>query len=391
MRVVRLAATCLLLVSLGMGGLGQSSSPWIVGPSLGAIADTVAVISWETSRQVSVDLQYGLAEVFDVSNAWSETLTFDRQEGHAEVWLSGLTPHTTYRYQLTAYEGDAVYPSKVGSFRTSGPDVRSFTFAVYGHTRSFPDRHKLVSDTIARDEEAAFVAHVGALTDAFTSDRLANFHWAIAELARSTPYVSVVGGEADDQTPYYETFALPQGGGTAGEEWWSFRYGDVLIVGLDSSLDDAEDPKAQEQLIWLRQTLASSDAPMSVVLTSVGLYGSGASDGGYGSLISLWEPVLTEHGVDVVVSAAVGAYEHIYAAGTHHLTVGGGGGPLADPPSERPPGLVFSRYGVLHYVRFTVADDAMRVDCVPVASILEDEVYLTPSGNPIDTFVVRAD
>lgn len=390
MRIARLAATAGLLVLIPIATFGQTSSPWVFGPELGAIGDTVAVISWETSRQVSVDLHYGLAEVYDSSGTWSETLTFDRQEGRAEVWLSGLMADGTYRYQLVSYEGDAVFPSRIGSFRTSGPDVRSCSFAVYGNTRSFPDRHKLVADSIAGDEQgAAFVAHVGSLTDAYTADRLANFHWAISELARSIPYISVVGGEADDQTPYYQTFALPQGGGIAGEQWWAFRYGGVLIIGLDSSLDDPLDARAQEQITWLRQTLRADDASLCVVLTSDGLYTSAYPSGRNETLIELWEPVLREFDVDVVASASTGAYEHIYAGGIHHITTGGGGGPLAEAPEDRVPGLVFSRYGVLHYLRFTAADDAMRVEAVPLASIIEDEVFLTPGDSPIDAFVVR--
>jgi hypothetical protein len=389
-RTTRAVILGLLLILLGSAAVGESSTPWKIEPSIGAISDTVAVISWETSRQVSVDLHYAPATIYDATGSWSETLTFDRQEGHAEVWLSGLDPDTAYRYDLIAYEGDAVYPSPVGSFRTSGPDVRSFTFVVYGNTRTFPDRHKLVADTVARDESsAAFVVHVGSLADAFTSERLANFHWAVAGLARSTPYLSVVSADADDPTPYFETFALPQGGGTFGEEWWSFRYGRVLLVGLDSSLDDPDGARAQQQVAWLRATLAASDATLCVVMCSDGLYSSATATGRNESLIELWEPVFREFDVDVVASASVGAYEHVYAGGVHYVTTGGGGGPLTSAPETRVPGLVFSRYGLLHYLRFTVADDAMRVEAVPVASIIDDVVYLTPNGSALDTFVVR--
>jgi len=389
-RVHRLGAAGILVVLISTAAWAQTSTPWVSGPSLGAIADDVAVVSWETSRQVSVDLHYALAGVYDASGVWTDTLTFDRQEGHAEVWISGLEPDSEYRYQLIAYEGDAVYPTRIGSFRTSGPDIRSFSFIVYGNTRSFPDRHKLVADAIARDEAgAAFVAHVGALTDAYTSERLANFHWAISDLSRSIPYVAVVGSNVDDQTPYFETFALPQGGGTAGEQWWSFRFGDVLLVGLDGSLDDPETTRAQEQLTWLRRTLREADAPLCVVLSSEGLYHSGSPDGANEGLVALWEPALAEFDVDVLASASVGGYEHIYCKGIHHITTGGGGGPLVDSAENRVSGLVFSRYGVLHYLRFTVADDVMRVEAVPVASIIDDEVFLTPSDNPIDAFVVQ--
>ena len=395
MNAARIRAGCFLLalsllLAVAFGASGQTSSPWVYGPMLGAVGDDVIVISWETSRQVSVDLHYASTEVREASGSWSETLTFDRQEGHAEIWLRDLSSATEYQYQLIAYDGDAVYPSKLGSFRTSGPDVRAFTFVIYGHTRSFPDRHKLVADTIARDEAgAAFAAHVGELAEALTSDRLDNFRWATASLSRSIPYVTVVGSETMDLAAYCAAFALPQGGGSSGEQWWAFDYGDMLLLGLDSTLSDPTNPQTQEQLAWLRQTLSATDPALSAVFCSAPLYGSGYPAGRNESLITLWEPIFVEHGVDLVVCGETGAYEHAYVRGIHHVMAGGGGGPLSDPPEERPTGLVFSRYGVLHYLRVTVADGALRVEAVPVASIIDDEVYLTPSDNAIDAFVLR--
>lgn len=369
----------------------QTSSPWIFGPVLGAIGNDVVVISWETSRSVSIDLHYGLAQVHQGSGSWSETLTFDRQKGKAEIWLHDLMPDTEYRYQLIAYEGDAVYPSKLGSFRTAAATARAFTFVVYGHTRSFPDRHKLVADTMTRDEEgAAFVVHVGELVESLTPDRLANFRWAIADLARSIPYLTVVGSEATNTDAYYKGFALPQGGGTSGEEWWSFDYGSVHLIGLDSTLTDPSNERAQEQLVWLRQDLSTSAAELTVVLCTASFYGSAYPTGTNEALVSLWEPVLRGGGVDLVVSGETGGYEHVYTGGIHYLTTGGGGGPLAASPNEQIPGLVFSRYEVLHYIRITVTDNALRAEAVPVASVIDDEIYLTPSGKAIDSFVIRA-
>jgi len=391
-RNVAICCTLSVLVLLcATDTTAQTSSPWIFGPVLGAIGNDVVVISWETSRSVSIDLHYGLAQVHQGSGSWSETLTFDRQKGKAEIWLHDLMPDTEYRYQLIAYEGDAVYPSKLGSFRTAAATARAFTFVVYGHTRSFPDRHKLVADTMTRDEEgAAFVVHVGELVESLTPDRLANFRWAIADLARSIPYLTVVGSEATNTDAYYKGFALPQGGGTSGEEWWSFDYGSVHLIGLDSTLTDPSNERAQEQLVWLRQDLSTSAAELTVVLCTASFYGSAYPTGTNEALVSLWEPVLRGGGVDLVVSGETGGYEHVYTGGIHYLTTGGGGGPLAASPNEQIPGLVFSRYEVLHYIRITVTDNALRAEAVPVASVIDDEIYLTPSGKAIDSFVIRA-
>jgi hypothetical protein len=135
--------------------------------------------------------------------------------------------------------------------------------------------------------------------------------------------------------------------------------------------------------------MADADSALVVVLCSESLYGSAYVGGRNEPLIALWESLFVEHGVDLVVGGAVGAYEHVYARGIHHITTGGGGGPLDGAPEDRPSGLVFSRYGVLHYLRVTVADGALQVEAVPVASVIDDEVYLTPSDSAIDTLVLR--
>ena len=389
----RLFACALLgLVLLPASALqAQTSTPWKWGPVLGLAGDGLVVLSWETTRPVSIDLHYGLTQVHRGSGSWDETLTFDRQEGRAEIWLRDLVPSESYRYQLIAYEGDAVYPTALEDFRAPADSVRTLSFTVYGHTRSFPDRHKLVADTIRDTEaDADFVAHVGGLVESLSPDRMANFFWAIADLGRTTPYVAVVGSETENEAAYYDAFALPRGGGIADEQWWSFDYGPVHVIGLDSTLTDPADTAAQEQLAWLRQNLASATGGLIVVLISDALYGGAYPSGRNEALITLWEPVFREHGVSVVFGASSGAYEHVYASGIHHVTTGGGGGPLAERPQTAPPGLVFSRYGILHYIRITVADDALRAEAVPIASIIEDEVYLTPSARPIDSFVVRA-
>jgi len=66
-RVHRLGVAGIVAALISAAVWAQTSTPWVSGPSLGAIADDVAVVSWETSRQVSVDLHYALAGVYDAS------------------------------------------------------------------------------------------------------------------------------------------------------------------------------------------------------------------------------------------------------------------------------------------------------------------------------------
>jgi len=383
---------CLIVAVASSSALSQTASSWAWGPVVGAVGETVAVVSWESTRTVSIDMHYGPADIYDESGVWEDTLTFDRQEGPAEIWLQDLLPGTTYRFRLIAYEGDAVFPSKIGSFQTPSPELRSLTILSYGHTLSYPDRHKLVADAMANaNEDAALAIHVGEIVETFTEERLDNFFWSIADLGRTTPYVAAVAGSGTAEGAYFRTFALPQGGGLSGEQWWSLETGPVCLIALDSTLDTTANTAAVEQAAWLRQTLAATTAPIRIVFCSDPLYSKQYADGSNGGLVDLWKDALVEGDVDVLVASYPGGYEHGYVSGIHYVNSGGGGGPSVEARAGRVPGLVFTRTGMLHYLRFTVADLDMRVEAVPVASVVNDEVFLTPSSGAIDSFVIHGD
>lgn len=387
------ALLAMLFLCFGACVLGQGTgSPWLWGPNLGAIGENYVAISWNTSRAVGVDLNYAKESFYDAAKTWEETLVFEPHEGVAEIWLRDLMPGTTYQYQVVVYEGDAVYPRPIGRFTTSSDQMRGFSFLVYGDTRSFVDRHKLVADTMARDEAgAALVINTGDLVESPTVDRFESFFGAIEALARSHPYSAVLGNHDRGHANYFEFLALPPGGGQAGEQWWSFDYGNVHFVGLDSSVLAKADGvmEMQQQTEWLASDLAGSDARFKVVCFHYPIYSSAWEEGVEESLRTLWEPIFLEHGVDVVFTGHTHCYEHFYVNGLHYVVTAGGGAPLQDPIDAVPDGLVFRRYGTLHYLRVTVADAMMRVEAIPVASVYDDEVYPVPTGRAIDSFIIE--
>ncbi len=380
------------LFILSVSVFGQSEPPWAWGPILGAISEDTVALTWKTVRPVGFDFSYSLAPVYDSSGQWEEVLTYEGHEGIAEIWLQDLLPNTAYRYQLVFYEGDAVYPTEIGTFRTADPDDRSFSFAVYGATASHPDRHKLVADTINRQPNLSFVLHAGGLVEMPTDEHYDNFFWAMANLSRRHPYLPVIGERDADESIYYESFALPSGGGVGGEQWWAFDYGSVRFIGLDSTLTGVSEISAlQEQTAWLEQELSEHSDRIVVVLCADPIYSASYASGIHETLHPLWSPLFRQYGVNLVISSSIHCYEHIYADGLHYVISGGGGASLIPAPVERVPGTVFRRYGLLHYLVGTVADDTLQVEVIPVASIVDDIVTLSASGRSIDTFVLQRD
>jgi acid phosphatase type 7 len=391
-RQVLLAVVSFALLSISFGIAAQEESPLVWGPNLGAISDDSIVITWNTSRPVSVDLHYATAQLYDSTGEWEETLYFDPHKDVAEIYLDGLLPATKYRYQLVLYEGDAIYERPIGYFTTSSSETQSFSFLVYGDTQTNQDRNKLVSDTMARDNpDAALVIHTGDLVESPTIGRFKNFFAAIGNLALSHPYVCVIGNHEKGSPRYYEFCPLPTGGGNSNEQWWSFDYGNVHFVGIDTNTFKGADAitMMRQQIEWVSNDLQLSKATFKVVFFHHPIYSSTWDGGVNEPLQQMWEKILVDNGVDVVFNGHMHCYEHFYVNSIHHVISGGGGGPLQEPVEKIAEATVFRRYGVLHYMRVTVSGSTMRVEAIPVASVYDDELHLLPGDRAMDSFTIR--
>ena len=217
--IVSVGGVVLILVAMFFVGTQGGEDPLIWGPNLGAIGEDFVYVSWNTSRAVGAELYYTTAASYDSSGIWQDVLTFEPHVGFTEGRLEGLLPGTTYYYQIVIGEEETAYSSLVGRFTTSSPDTEGFSFLVYGDTRSFPDRHKLVVDKMVGSEPSpAFVVNTGDLVESPTIGRFRTFFGVIGDLALSCPYLSVIGNHERGHFRYYEFFPLPSGGGKEDEQ-----------------------------------------------------------------------------------------------------------------------------------------------------------------------------
>jgi hypothetical protein len=180
-----------------------------------------------------------------------------------------------------------------------------------------------------------------------------------------------LGNHERNHRSYYELFVLPQGGGREEEQWWSIRWGDVLLIGLDSNLAYLKFTGLREETDWLKSVLAQ-EARYKFVFFHHPLWSSDAYYGGDEGLAALWHPLLLEYGVTAVFTGHAHNYEHIIRDGVHYIVTGGGGAPLSPLFSDRTPGSVLGVDFVLHYVRVLVDEDEVWVEMVPVAAVGAD-------------------
>ena len=390
--IVSVGGVVLILAAMFFVGTQGGEDPLIWGPNLGAIGEDFVYVSWNTSRAVGAELYYTTAVSYDSSGIWQDVLTFEPHMGFTEGRLEGLLPGTTYYYQIVIGEEETAYSSLVGRFTTSSPDTEEFSFLVYGDTRTFHDRHELVVSRMLENESSpAFVVNTGDLVESPTIGRFRSFFGAIGSLALSCPYLSVIGNHERGHSRYYEFLPLPRGGGKEDEQWWSFDYGNVHFMGLDSCVLSGANAIARmrEQLEWAKADLASCNSEFKVVFFHHPIYSS-TSNGGVANegLRSLWEPIFIENKVDIIFNGHMHCYEHFYVNGIHYVVTGGGGAPLQAPVSATAEGTVFRCYGVLHYVLVTVDKDGMSVEVIPVATVSDDKVSLSASGYLLESFDV---
>ncbi len=173
--------------------------------------------------------------------------------------------------------------------------------------------------------------------------------------------------------PYRQVFALPENGAPEGiERWFSFDWGDVHFVGLDTEL------VADVQASWLERDLTSNTLPWTVVYMHKPPYSSGT----HGSSLDVrgtFAPIFEQFGVQLVLSGHDHDYERTHGmVGVTYIVTGGGGF-----STRRVGSSDFTAYSasVFHFLQAEVQDGQMLVRAVDTSGLVIDSTRITlPSG-----------
>ena len=239
----------LLIVSSAATALAVSVSR---GPYLQMATDTGMVLRWRT------DVAENSAVCIDVVQAACGTLVTDAvTKTEHEIALSGLSAGTTYYYQI-GYDDNgfvALVGGNANHFFKTSPDPSSPT-----PTRIWVIGDAGTANQDARDVRDAFKMYTGSRgadlwlmlgDNAYSSGTDTQYQAAVfdtyPELLRTIPVWATLGNHdglsadsASESGPYYDIFNFPRnneaGSGTASttEAYYSFDYGDIHFVVLDS-------------------------------------------------------------------------------------------------------------------------------------------------------------
>jgi hypothetical protein len=237
--------------------------------------------------------------------------------------IDGLSPATTYCYSVRQGDNMMVGPTAFTTAPSAGQSAPVRFIAVGDSGEGSADQLAILKQL--RTVPFQFMLHVGDIAyDSGTREQLEQYFFDIyAGLLKSFPSFPISGNHdygTEDGAPFREAFALPENGGPNGKErWYSFDWGDVHFVALDTEKTSAE------QARWLEEDLGKNRLPWTIVYGHKPPFSSGYH-GNDGPFQQYFVPILEKHKVPLVLNGHDHNYERTKPInGVTYVVTGGGG------------------------------------------------------------------
>ncbi|WP_404816751.1 purple acid phosphatase family protein [Streptomyces thermolineatus] len=255
---------------------------------------------------------------------------------YLHVALDGLRPGTTYYYGV-GHEGfdpaGARVPAAVGSFTTAPARAGRFVFTAFGDQGV--SYHALANDALILAQGPAFHLHAGDIcyadgsglgkeSDTYDARTWDQFLAQTEPVASRVPWMVTTGNH--DMEAWYSPdgydgqrarFALPGNGPDAVPGAYSFTYGNVGVVALDSNDVSHEIPANRglsrgRQTAWLERRLrglrATAGIDFVVVFFHHCAYSTTSAHASDGGVRKEWTHLFDTYAVDLVVNG----HNHVY-------------------------------------------------------------------------------
>jgi len=194
-------------------------------------------------------------------------------------------------------------------------------------------------------------------------DHEVNFFQVYAPIMRSVAFFVISGNHdyASDGAVFREVFDLPDNGmGADSERWYSFDWGQVHFVALDT--ERVNDTQAQ----WLDRDLAANDLPWTIVFLHRPPYSSGVH-GSEASVQDKFVPLFDKYGVQLVLAGHDHDYERTAPIdGVTYVVTGSGG------RGTRPVGTSsFTEYAesVSHFTHITIDGNDLSLNAIDATGV----------------------
>ncbi len=375
----------------------EAATPLARGPYSGAPTADSIVISWMVVPSLPSKLDVSpvapSARYTPDGRSIAVGSPTEGKHGQVDVLVDGLEPATTYIYRVTVQSGSEITTSPVGRFETAPASGQPVTFAVLSDTQwqwGGANRLAVVANAIAFDSARSggfdFILHAGDIVETPNAYYWEPWFNSFEPMLLAAPFIPVLGNHEKNSVSYYNAFSHPAGAGQNDERWWTLRWGDVVVVGLDTSVNRAD--RIMDQQAYARAELAGNERWKFVIFHHPVYSSDGYHGSGYG-YETIYHPIFVESGVDIVFNGHAHNYERIEKDGIVYLVLGGGGAVPRDLASTRVDGSVVAIENHSFYARVSVTPCDVAVDVVSVAEATETTFMPTP-GELLDSFTLRA-
>ena len=297
-----------------------------------------------------------------------------------EALLGGLTANSVYQYDLRLGSAD-VTPGVVDSFRTApAAGTGTIHLIAFGDSSNGSSSQAQIASRIAADT-FDLITHTGDI--AYSEGTYAQFDMNFFPFYRTWmrqkaifPSIGNHENMTGSATPYRQLFVLPRDGESAAypnnaERFYSFDYGPVHFIALDTESAFLTLARRQEQIAWLTADLqASQDAPWRIAFFHRPPYSSGLEHGSDLAIRAAFGPLFEQYNVQIVLNGHEHAYErsvpwrestNTARQAVTYVITGGAGAELYQ--TGRSVWTAFSR-SVHNYVRALISPTDLTLEAV---------------------------
>ena len=308
------------------------------GPYLQKLSETSITVKWRTDVNLASKIWYGLSP-----GAYTWQVNVNNNALDHELEITGLTPGTTYYYAV-GFNGTILAGGDSDHYFKTAPIAGStdkYTAWILGDCGTANDNQRDVRDAYYNyigDKHTDMILFLGdnaynigtdpqyqnAIFENMYEDKLIN------SVAWSCPGNHDFGSSSSNTQsgPYFDIFSFPTNGESGGmssgtEAYYSFDYGNIHVVSLDSH--DTDRTPGSPMLSWLENDLAANTQFWTIAIFHHPPYTKGSHDSDNpfdsgGRMDDIREnvlPILESYGVDVVLSGHSHVYERSFLIEDH--------------------------------------------------------------------------
>jgi len=320
-----------VMACLVMSGAANAQTV-VRGPYLQTATPTSIIVRWRTDVASDSYVRYGTAP-----GALNQTASDVASVTDHEITLTGLAPDTRYYYSVgtnaASIAGDSSYHITTPPVAGSAKPTRVWLLGDSGtkNADAANVRDGYLSVTGSRDTDLMIMLGDNAYSIGSDSEYQAAVFDMYPETLRQSPWWPAMGNhDALDVVfnppgAWYSIVSLPTGGEAGGlpsgsELYYSFDYGNIHFVVLDSMLSDTTVNGAM--MTWLENDLAANNKFWTVGIWHHPAYSKGSHDSDAEQLLASMRevavPILESHGVDIVLAGHSHSYERSFLVNGHH-------------------------------------------------------------------------